>query len=79
MKKLARKIIHTAAMAGDQAAMELLKHIKRDDLMHRPMIHFNSFEDVTMFKWDDIKVAYYGGRDEQIRVWWNEKSWVYAE
>lgn len=79
MKKLAKKLINMAAMNGDQVAKELLKHIKKDNLMHRPMTYFNSYAEATFFKWDDIKVAYHGGPDEEIRVWWNEHSWTLCE
>lgn len=81
MKKLAMKLIRMAAKDGDQEAKNLLKYIKENGLMHRPMYYFNSYAEATFFKWggDDIKVAYHGGPDEEIKVFYKENCWTLCE
>ena len=79
MKKLARKLIRMAAKDGDQAAKELLKHIEKDGLMHKPMTYFNSYAEATFFHWADINVAYHGGPDEEVKVFWEGNSWSLCE
>lgn len=79
MKKLARKLIRMAAKDGDQVAKDLLKHIEKDGLMRRRMAYLSSYAEATFFQWDDIKVGYYGGPDEEIKVFWEGKSWTLCE